>query len=133
MAKVSHWPVEPAAFTQATNTTSRSLVAQPRVMCSDTVFQEQHVHLRDCIFDTAEAAIDALRTCPPHGYADKETAEAVLKKTTIRWINTVFIAAQTLGRIAKVCVSKLCLLEYGVLKSRASDIFSIICYNSSAT
>ncbi len=80
-------------------------------MCSDVEFREQCADLRDCTFDTAEAAIDALRTCPPHGYADKETAEAVLKKGTIKWTNTVLIAAQTLGRMAKVCLSKLCLLE----------------------
>ncbi len=80
-------------------------------MCSAVEFREQYADLRDCTFDTAEAAIDALRTCPPHGYADKETAQAALKKGTIKWTNTVFIAAQTLGRMAKVCLSKLCLLE----------------------
>ncbi len=110
MAGVSHWLVETTALTQATNTASRSLVAQLCEMCSDVEFREQYADLRECTFDTAEAAIDALRTCPPHGYADKETAEAVLKKGTIKWTNTVFIATQNLGRMAKVCVSKLCLL-----------------------
>ncbi len=110
VAEVSHWPVEPAAFTQATNTTARHLVAQPRKMFSDVEFREQYTGLRDCIFDTAEAAIDALMTCPPRGYADKETAQAVLENGTIKWTNTVFIAAQTLGRMAKVCLSMLCLL-----------------------
>ncbi len=80
-------------------------------MYSDTVFREQYADLRDCTFDTAEAAIDALRTCPPQGYADNETARSVLKKGTIKWTYTVFIAAQALGHMAKVCLSKFCLLE----------------------
>ncbi len=80
-------------------------------MCSDTVFRKQYADLRDCTFDTAEAAIDALRTCPPRGYADKEIAQAALKESTIKWTHTVFIAAQTLGRMAKVCLLKLSLLE----------------------
>ncbi len=108
---VSHWLVETAALTQIFKTTSRSLVAQPRVMCSDVEFREQCADLCDCTFDTAEAAIDALRTCPPQGYADWATAQAALKESTIKWTHTVFIAAQTLGRMAKVCLSKLFSLE----------------------
>ncbi len=88
-------------------------------MYSDVESLEQHVHLGDCIFDTAEAAIDALRTCPPQGYADKVTAQAAIKKSTIKWTHTVFIAAQSLIHMAKVGLSKLFSLVYSVLKSRA--------------
>ncbi len=119
VADVSHWPVEPASLTQATNTSARSLVAHWREMYSEVELREQHVHLRDCIFDTAEAAIDALRTCPPQGYADKGTAQAALKKGTIKWTYTVFIAAQTLVHMAKVGLPKLYSLVHFVLKNRA--------------
>ncbi len=119
MAKVSHWLVEPASLTQATNTSARSLVAQLREMCSNVELREQHVDLRDCTFDTAEAAIAALRTCPPCGYADKATAQAAIKKGTIKWTHTVFIAAQSLVHMAKVGLSKLFSIVYCVLKIRA--------------
>ncbi len=87
-------------------------------MCSDVEFRLQYYDLCHCTFDTAEAAIDALKTCPPHGYADKETAQAVLKKGTIKWTNTVFSAAQTLNRMAKVGLSMLCLLELCALNHK---------------
>ncbi len=70
VAEVSHWLVEPVLLTLATYTATQSLVAQPRDMASGVELREQHIDLRDCIFDTAEAVIDALRTCPPCGYAD---------------------------------------------------------------
>ncbi len=67
VAEVSHWLVEPASLTLATSTASASLVAQPRDMASGVELLEQHADIRECTFDTAEAASDALRTCPPQG------------------------------------------------------------------
>ncbi len=59
VAEVCHRLVEPVLLTLATYTATRSLVAQPRGMASRVELREQHINLRDCIFDTAEAAIDA--------------------------------------------------------------------------
>ncbi len=89
------------------------------MICSDVQFRLQYDDLRHCTFDTAEAANDALRTCPPCEYADKETALAgTIKQTIIKWTHAVFIPAQTLDRMANG-LSMLCLLVYCVLKGRA--------------
>ncbi len=76
-------------------------------MSSNLEFRKQFVALRYCTFDTAEAAIDALRSCPPCGYADKKTARVAIEERTVNWINTVFLAAQTLECRAKVRQSNL--------------------------